>query len=303
MIDVKYIFIFGILLLSLASLTFDGDVSHASFDVQQSNASLKNALTFHVSFDQGGNADFGSGDKKIYSGEFKGSADQTGVVSVPGLGSPALSITSQKGRFGGALEFTKEKTHSVFYNLEKNIQYQNNAFNGSVSFWMSLDPNEIPVQYCDPIQLTDKYYASDAIWADITKNDIPPDFRVGVYGDQAAWDPKNKAGAAEEFFWRILKISEPPFKKNEWTHVIITWENLNTGNVGRAKLFLNGEYRGQSGPIKEPFKWDPSKVTMRLGIGKFVGLMDDIALFNKALTKEEVQRLNKLKNGVNELYK
>ena len=82
---------------------------------------------------------------------------------------------------------------------------------------------------------------------------------------------------------------------------MLTWEGLNTGNIGRAKLYLAGEYRGQSGPIKELFKWDISKVTMRLGTGDFVGLLDDIALFNKALTPEEIKVLYNLKNGVTEL--
>ena len=76
-----------------------------------------------------------------------------------------------------------------------------------------LDPNEIPDKYCDPIQLTDKYYASDAIWVDITKNDVPPDFRMGVLGDERVWDVKKLQGAAEEFFWHLLKISNPPFRK------------------------------------------------------------------------------------------
>jgi hypothetical protein len=49
--------------------------------------------------------------------------------------------------------------------------------------------------------------------------------------------------------------------------------------------------------------WDTSKVTMRLGTGNYVGLMDDISLFNKALTEAEIQTLYNLKNGVEELYK
>ena len=68
-----------------------------------------------------------------------------------------------KGKYGAALVFTKENSHVVFYNLEKNIDYRENDFSGTTSFWMSLEPQDIPGQYCDPIQLTGKYYASDAI--------------------------------------------------------------------------------------------------------------------------------------------
>ena len=265
-------------------------------------SALSNALTFHASFDLGPDADFGKGDKKVYTGDFKGSREQNPIPTTAGLGTPALVILKEKGRHGDALSFSKENSHVVFYKMEKNIQYNEKNFNGTLSLWMSLDPSEIPDQYCDPIQVTDKYYASDAIWLDITKNDVPPDMRLGVLGDERVWDVNKRQGAAEEFFWHLLKISNPPFTKDKWTHVAITWE-LNGTDVGRAKLYLNGEYAGQSGPVREPFLWDTSKVTMRLGTGNYVGLMDDIALFNKSLSGDEIKLLHSLKSGVAELHR
>ena len=272
--------------------------AHATEDIN----ALSNALTFHVSFNDGANADFGNGDKKVYTGEFKGSREQQELPTTTGLGNPALAIAKGKGKHGDALLFTKENSHVVFYKLDKNIQYNEKDFKGTLSLWMSLDPSEIPDQYCDPIQITDKYYASDAIWLDITKNDVPPDMRLGVLGDERVWDVNKRQGAAEEFFWHLLKISNPPFEKDKWTHVAITWE-LNGSGIGRAKLYFNGEYAGQSGPIREPFIWDTSKVTMRLGTGNYVGLMDDISLFSKALSATEVKSLHNLKSGVEELHK
>ena len=262
---------------------------------------LSTALTFHASFDRGPDADFGNGDKKIYTGDFKGSRQQDAIPTTTGLGTPPLLIEKAKGRYGDALAFTKENSHVVFYKLENNIQYRTKDFKGTLSLWMNLDPSEIPDQYCDPIQLTDKYYASDAIWIDITKNDVPPDLRLGVLGDERWGGGGGGQGAAEEFFWHLLKISNPPFGKDKWTHVVITWD-LNGAEIGRAKLYFNGAYAGQSGPIREPFLWDTSKVTMRLGTGNYVGLMDDISLFNKALAAEEIKTLYTLKNGVAELH-
>jgi hypothetical protein len=262
---------------------------------------LSNALTFHASFDRGPDADFGKGDKKIYTGNFKGSRQQDEISNTTGLGTPPLLLAKGKGKYGDALAFTKENSHVVFYKLENNIQYHAKNFKGALSLWMSLDPSEIPDQYCDPIQLTDKYYASDAIWIDITKNDVPPDLRLGILGDERVWDVNKRQGAAEEFFWHLLKISNPPFGKDKWTHVAITWE-LNGSDIGRAKLYFNGEYAGQSGPIREPFLWDTSKVTMRLGTGNYIGLMDDISLFNKALTGAEIKTLFTFKNGAAQLH-
>ena len=126
---------------------------------------------------------------------------------------------------------------------------------------------------------------------------MPPDLRLGVLGDERVWDVNKRQGEAEEFFWHLSKISNPPFRKDKWTHVVVTWE-LNGSDIGRAKLYLDGEYKGQSGPIREPFLWDPSKVTLRLGTGDYIGLMDDISIFNKALTADEIRVLYNMKNGV-----
>ncbi len=264
-------------------------------------SALSEALTFHASFDEGPDADFGKGDKKIYSGNFKGSRAQDEIPTTSGLGTPPLSIVKEKGKYGDALEFKKDNSHVVFYKLEKNIQYAEKDFKGTLSLWMNLDPSEIPEKYCDPLQITDKYYASDAIWIDITKNDVPPDLRLGVLGDERVWDVSKRQGASEEFFWHLLKISDPPFQKGKWTHVVVTWD-LNGSDIGTAKLYLDGQYRGRSGPIREPFRWDVSKVTMRLGTGHYIGLMDDIALFHKALTADEVKTLYNLKTGASELH-
>ena len=256
---------------------------------------LSESLTFHASFDKGPNADFGSGDLKLYS--IKNESD--GISE--GIGDLILDTASAK--FKGALVFTKEKSHVVLYKVENNIAYSPQAFHGTFSFWMSTDPEEIPGQYCDPIQITDKDYSNAAIWIDITKNDSPPDLRMGVFGDQPVWDVKNRKGEGEEFFWRLHKVAEPPLGEGKWTHVAITWEGINDSKQGRAKLYLNGEYKGSSSVIREPFSWDVAKTNIRLGTGNFVGIFDDIAAFNRALSPEEIRFVYELKQGVAELHK
>jgi Concanavalin A-like lectin/glucanases superfamily len=277
------------------------DLTRASTPQNNSTtAALSQALTFYASFEQP-KADFGPGDLELFSGGFKGKGAPDGEP-LKGLGNPPLLISAGAGKFGKALEFTKQNTHPVFYKMDGNVSYREVDFNGTCSFWLNVGTEEIPGQYCDPIQLTDKYYASDCIWIDITKNDVPPDLRLGVFGDQEVWDVKKMAaGASEEFFWRLAKVSAPPLAKGTWTHVVITWEDLNTDRIGRAKLYLNGELAGISGPIREPFKWDISKTTLRLGTGDYVGSMDDLALFNRALNQDEIRQVYKLKTGVQEL--
>jgi hypothetical protein len=264
-------------------------------------AALRDALTFHASFDKGPDADFALGDPCLYNAEFPLYADpEVEPELVPGLGTPPLAI--MPGKFGSALAFTKENSRVVCYRAEKNVAYSPEAFRGSASFWLSLDPTAIPQQYSDPFQITDKDYNNDCIWIDFTKNDTPPDFRLGVFGDQSVWDPRNLHNLGEDFFFRLLRVTEPPFAAGAWTHVVVTWDGINSTQTGRAVLFLNGVRQGKTAAISERFDWNISSATIRLGTGPYVGLLDDLAMFNRPLSEEEVNALGVAEGGISDLF-
>jgi hypothetical protein len=265
---------------------------------------LRKALTFHASFDSGPDADFALGDLGLYHAEFPLYADPTIDPKLqPGLGSPPLSIAKGQGKFGSALSFSKDNSRVVCFKAYKNVAYSPEVFRGTASFWINADPAAIPQHYADPFQITDKDYNNDCIWVDFTKNDVPSDFRLGVFGDQSVWDPKNLHNLSEEFFWRLLKVSEPPFAPGTWTHVVIVWDGINTSQGGRAGLYLNAVHRGKTGVIRERFNWDIAKATVRLGTGPFVGMIDDLALFNRPLGIDEVGTLYRGEGGVADLYR
>src|SRR5262245_9734515 len=86
------------------------------------NESLRKALTFHASFDQGGDVDFGSGSKQIYTAtSYKKRED-----AQSGLHNPDVSLAPGAGRFGGALKFAKKNTKAVYYSAAKNVAYRPN---------------------------------------------------------------------------------------------------------------------------------------------------------------------------------
>ncbi len=261
---------------------------------------LASALTFHASFDDGPNADYALGEKQIYSATIEGSEAVTGLTS--GLGDPPLELVSDGGKFGGALKFARENSHVVVYKVEKNVAYSPVNFRGTASFWLSLDPAALPGHYCDPFQLTDKEYDNACIWVDFTKNDTPPNFRLGVFGDRETWDITGDGGNSEQFHFRLVTVAEPPFAGNRWTHVAITWDGINGTRTGRARLYLDAVYQGATNVIPEQFSWDSAKAGIRLGMGHFVGLIDDLALFNRPLSAEELRLLYGLKRGVAELH-
>jgi hypothetical protein len=219
----------------------------------------------------------------------------------PGPGSPPVALT-KPGKFGSALAFTGDTPRVLCFKADKNVAYSPSRFQGAASLWISVEPSEIPQRYADPFKITDKDYNNDCIWMDFTKNDTPPDFRLGVFGDQSVWDPKNQHNLAEEFFWRLMKVPEPPFAAGVWTHIVLVWDGVNTPAGGRAAMYLDGALRGKTGIIKEPFNGDIAKATIRLGTGPFNGLIDDIALFNRALTLDEVGFLTDANGGAADLY-
>ena len=268
--------------------------------VEDTSQDLSKALRFHASFDNGPDADFGFGDRKIYTASsYKAIQD-----AKPGMGNPDVVIAKEQGRFGDALQFRKKNTMAIFFRAENNVPYSNRDWNGTVSFWLNLTPDEdLAPGYSDPIQVTDKAFNNAAIWTDFTRDDKPRHFRLGVFGDLKVWNPKDLPPEQNaDFNHRTVAVIQPPFTRGKWTHVVITWTALNTKNGGVARLYLNGRLQGSAKDIREAFTWNVSQSTIRLGVN-YVGLWDELSVFDRALSDREVETLCQLKNGVASLRK
>ena len=260
--------------------------------------SLKSALTFHTSFEDGPDAAFALGDRRIYTAPSYEKQDQ----ALPGIGNPDVEIVADAGRFGHALKFNKKNVHAIFYRGEKNAAFTDNNWSGSVSFWLNLNPDEdLEPGYCDPIQVTDSAYNDSAVWTDFTKDDVPRHFRLGVFGDLKAWNPEDKPPTENpDFLNRLVVVSEAPFERGKWTHVVATYDKLGGGS-GTAKLYLDGKLQGASENIAEAFTWDMTRAAFRIGVN-YVGLFDEAALFNRPLTADEVAALHALEGGVADIH-
>ncbi len=259
---------------------------------------LRSALSFHASFDHGSAADFSRGDAQIYTAPKYDQLDQAS----PGINDPDVTIEDNAGRIGSALKFSRSTKRALFYRTEKNLDYSTEDWAGTISFWLNLDPDEdLEPGYCDPIQVTDIAYNDAAIWVDFSK-DPPREFRLGVFGDLEVWNPeKISPNDNPDFTNRLVAVASPPFKRGSWTHVVIAYAGLNSSAGGTARLYLDAEYQGAAEGIREPFTWDLSGSTIRLGIN-YVGLFDELAVFDKALSDEEVQTLHQLEGGVAALH-
>ncbi len=255
---------------------------------------LKAALTFYASFDKDVTADFALGDKQMYTVPNRKAVDSAKV----GLHKPDITRQDGKGKYGAGLVFTERSSGNIYYPSEKNINYSKENWNGAVSFWLSLDPAvDLKPGYCDPIQITDVSYNDAAIWVDFTKEN-PRDFRLGVIGDRDVWNP-NPEGPDNEnpiFNKRLTGVKNPPFGTGKWTHILINFSGLNT-KEGKASLYMNGELKGTREQIETPFTWEVSKSNIYLGLG-YIGLFDDLSIFNRNLTDKEIKTLYSLENGV-----
>ena len=263
-------------------------------DSADTAGALADALTLHASFDNGLDADRAAGDPLLYTAPSYDEQDQ----AEPGLGNPTVMVADDAGRFGHALRFTERNQHAIFYRADGNIGYSAESWSGTVSFWLSLDPaTDLEPGFCDPIQITDAAYNDAAIWVDFT-GENPRQFRLGVFGDLETWNPDGLGPNDNPAFTdRLTVVDEPPFTGDGWTHVTITYAGLGQPG-GAATLYLDGErVPGGADDIDEPFTWDVARGAIRLGVN-YVGLFDELSLFDRPLTDDEVRALHALDGGV-----
>lgn len=279
------------ILLSAASVLFFLGLG-VSFS---QNEPLKDHLLFYSSFDGKLTADVSVGDGMIYTAE-----NYKNVASAQvGLNDPNVILAKNEGLVGDALHFKEAKTSAVFYKAYKNVGYNSTSWSGTISFWLRLDPNkELAPHYCDPICITDSKWSDAGLWVDFTDHS-PRRFRLGAMGDIAVWDPNNDS---DETDWekRTVTVDPSPFQSNTWTHVVIVFSEVNTKTKSEFKLYLNGAFIGEIKDINDPFTWDAENGKIMLGLG-YIGLMDELAVFDKPLNGQEIKAITLLKGGLKEV--
>lgn len=257
---------------------------------------LAGALTFHASFDGGPDADFAKGDPSLYTA----TSYDSRAAAQPGLGqSNVVVIARGQGLFGDAVQFTKQQAALIFFQAAQNLSYNTTNWSGTGSFWLKVDPaRELEPGFCDPLQITPRAWNDAAFFVEFEKRrEIP--FRLGAYADYGVWNPENRDGeeipSADK---PLITVPQPPFGGDHWTHVVFTWEHFNTGRPdGIARLYLDGELAGALSPRQQTFSWDDRVASVMLGLG-YIGLLDELSFFNRALTDDEIRILHRLDRPV-----
>ena len=255
---------------------------------------LRAALTFHASFDAGPDADVARGDKRIYTGMYP--ADMK-----PGLHNDKIAIAANAGKYGGALKFAQKTMPLVSYLAKDNVAYRAADWSGTFSLWVSVDPeHDLGADDCiDPLRVTAQRSVCNAtFFLDFLPGKPVRPFRLGAFPDVKVWNPDNRDwGKIPEDEQPLVVVKKHPFGKNRWNHVAVTFSGFNGGDKPVARLYLDGKLQGAITKYKQVFTWDAAGSVITLGVN-YVGLMDDLAVFNRELTEREVQALFDLPGGI-----
>lgn len=262
----------------------------------QNTDGLKQALTFHASFDKGFDADFSRGDKAALS--------RTKQGTVPLAANDELKLVPDGGRFGGGLHFTKKGSTQPRFKDAGVLNYNATNWSASVSVWLRLDPDkDLAPGYCDPVQIVGDDGKKGFIFLEWSKDESPRHFRFAIRPRVEIWNPNNLDWAKMTAAQRpAVNLERAPFSREAWTHAVFSFANLNDkAKQPIGRLHLNGKLVGTIENWDLTLGWNPDAVALVLG-ASYVGHLDDLAVFNRALTDAEVTQLHGLKSGVRELH-
>ena len=269
-------------------------------DASVKPGSIRDSLLLYASFDQGIDADFSKGDGKLRHGATAGKRPEA-TDGLPATGN--VKRVEKGGKIGGYLDFTTGKGPTVFYDAAKNFPALKPNFSSTVSLWLKADmKNGLNEGFCDPIQITSKQWNDAAMFSEFEKRGEHIPFRLGVYADMQVWNPKGTPFAEVPVQDRqLVGVENPPFEPGEWTHVLVTLENFNSSQPnGVATLYFNGQEAAVLSPREQTFTWILEEATIALGVA-YVGGLDELAIFDRALSPEEIKHVYQLEKGVSAL--
>lgn len=248
------------------------------------------AVSFYASFDEDVQADFGAG-KRTPDTRFGPPPEPDKHVFTSGFDSNLYRIARGCEISGGALEATGllPDNGRIFFPVKGNLAFDRTGWSGAVSFWANTDPNEsIKAPFCDPLQITQNGANNGGLWVDFNKA-TPRDLRHGAFPAAVAGQSPISEDAPDAPLVRVPRVG---WKAGEWHHVVLNWRNLDTGRPDAVSaLWIDGHKIGEIGPREIAMKWNPDRAGIYVAVN-YVGLLDELALFSRALMDFEIERLH-----------
>ena len=98
----------------------------------------------------------------------------------------------------------------------------------------------------------------------------------------------------------MVALKRAPFARTRWTHVVFTFDRLNAGKAGVGHLYLDGQPQGRIANWDLTLGWQAENVQLVLSAA-YVGGIDDLAVFDRALSANEVAQVYALPAGIGAL--
>ncbi len=259
---------------------------------------LREALRMHASFDRDFAADFSRGDPTLYEFTNRAERQQGGR---PARADAHLQIDPDQGRFGGSLVRAEARAGRLMYRGGDIIVPREGTISGSVSVWLRTTPEaDLPDGYCDPVMILSDDFKKGALFIEWSPGEQRR-FRYGIVPPNARWNPTGRA-------WDEIPVSERPmvqpeaaeFSRERWVHVVFTFDRINAGREASGKLYLDGRPAGTISGWDLTFEWNTDDIILALG-WSYVGGIDDLAVFDRALSEEDIAFLNTIAGGVGAL--
>jgi hypothetical protein len=252
------------------------------------------AATFYASFDDDVRGDVGGG-QLTFDTRFNHPTEKNQFTFEKGFPAAAFRIAKGKGISGGALDAveTLPRNGRIFVPVKGNLAFSKSGWGGAASVWCKTDPDKmLKTTFCDPIQITQKGANNGGLWFDF--NDAKPrDLRLGAFPAV----PEGAKGIGEgDANAPMVRVPGIGWKANDWHHVVITWNNLDTGKTDAvAALYIDGKLIGQVKDRAIAMAWDAERAGVYVAVN-YIGLLDELALFNRMLSASEVAALHKQPN-------
>lgn len=203
-----------------------------------------------------------------------------------------IRVVKDAGRAGGALHFREYPRGNAFvlFLAGGKLAVRKGGWGGAVSLWVKADLDKVPEKGpWDPILIGGKAWNNGAVWIDFAPGKAPRDLRLGLFaGLPEGQEPADVPEAQQP----LVRIKAPPFKANQWHHVVLTWDRFDTGKSdATAAAYLDGQrvavLEGRDGTMR----WsDLDQVRIQFG-SALVGYADELTVFRRPLTGPEIERL------------
>lgn len=250
---------------------------------------MLDAVTFYASFDEAAEGDFGGGDLTLGT-RSNHETEKGQFVFERGFDANVLRIVEGQGVQGGALEATGvlPRNGRIFFPAKGNLPYRTGGWSGTVSFWLKTDPNTmLGKRYCDPVQITQKGALNGGLWVDFPYT-TPRDLRLGAFPSEG--DGRERIPTADPDA-PLVRVKDVGFKASDWHHIAFTWSSFDTGRSdAQAALYIDGQLAGTLRDREITMDWKLEKTGIYVAVN-YIGLLDELAVFQRPLSAEEVLRL------------